>query len=485
MRYKDEYILDDNDNLIQEIKHSYNYNTGQIMENYNTYYLYDENQMLLLDSSFRWDANLSEWMLNYKKTYQYGSNNNVNSTSRYDWDSENSQWSISTKIDKTYDLNNNLIVDSTCVWNANSNLWESFAKTENEYDLNNNLLIRADYDWDSTTNEWLYARGTEHTYDADGNEIEQIAIEWDSDNNQSSSSNKQEFSYNLDHLISETIFTEAFEDQYAFVNIPVHSQNYFLAVDAWEPRSIIDFYYSGIPGDEIVDIPDVNFLAAIISNDPVIDVNTDGQIQVSEAEAYTGVISVPSQNISNLIGIEAFVNITGIDCSDNQIEILDLSHNMALESIVCNDNQLIFLNVANGSNNSTRSLNATNIANENFLAQNNPDLYCIKVDDPAWSSGNWTNIDAQSYFTDDCSTSISETSISNFKLFPNPCIGQLQIEGKNINKVEIYTAKGTLVKSIDSNQENISIDLSEQSKGIFFVKVITHSGTLSQKLILE
>ena len=43
-----------------------------------------------------------------------------------------------------------------------------------------------------------------------------------------------------------------------------------------------------------------------------------------------------------------------------------------------------------------------------FNATNNPNLSCIDVDDVAWSTANWTvsdgHIDAQHYFSDNCSS---------------------------------------------------------------------------------
>src|SRR5665647_859011 len=72
-----------------------------------------------------------------------------------------------------------------------------------------------------------------------------------------------------------------------------------------------------------VNIPDANFKAALIGNG--IDINVDGEIQYDEASAYAGSISVNSQSIADLTGIEAFTNITSLDCSSNSLEGLDVS----------------------------------------------------------------------------------------------------------------------------------------------------------------
>jgi len=97
---------------------------------------------------------------------------------------------------------------------------------------------------------------------------------------------------------------------------------------------------------QTVNIPDANFKNALLNHTPVIDTNSDGEIQVSEAEALSDNISVSGQNIADLTGIEAFINITSLNCSGNQLTSLNLSSNTALSIIRCENNQLTFLDVS-------------------------------------------------------------------------------------------------------------------------------------------
>jgi uncharacterized repeat protein (TIGR01451 family) len=92
-------------------------------------------------------------------------------------------------------------------------------------------------------------------------------------------------------------------------------------------------------------IPDAIFKTALLNN-TVINTNGDTEIQTSEAIAYSGVIYVAFSNISDMTGIEAFVNITNLDCSLNQLTSLNLSANTALQWLNCKDNQLTNLNVS-------------------------------------------------------------------------------------------------------------------------------------------
>jgi len=98
----------------------------------------------------------------------------------------------------------------------------------------------------------------------------------------------------------------------------------------------------------IVNIPDGNFKLQLVSN-PSINTNGDTEIQVSEAAAYTGAILVDNKNIASLTGIEAFTQITSLNCSTNQLTSLDVTNNTLLQSLNCAGNSLTSLNVSNNS----------------------------------------------------------------------------------------------------------------------------------------
>lgn len=157
-----------------------------------------------------------------------------------------------------------------------------------------------------------------------------------------------------------------------------------------------------------VTIPDANFKAILVS-DPAINTDGDDEICYREATAFTGIIYVWSSDISDLTGIEAFTNITELYCDYNTLTTLDVSNNRALTKLSCSSNNLTNLNVANGNN--------INIENFNFIAFNNPDLECIKVDNVAYSTANWTLKDATASFNTHCGIGICIVNIpdANFK----------------------------------------------------------------------
>ncbi len=97
---------------------------------------------------------------------------------------------------------------------------------------------------------------------------------------------------------------------------------------------------------QIVNIPDPNFKAALLAHDPVIDTNSDGEIQVSEAEALAFYLNVNDKGISDMTGLEAFVNITSLGCNSNNLTSIDLTSLVHLQSFGAWGNQLESLDVS-------------------------------------------------------------------------------------------------------------------------------------------
>ena len=150
---------------------------------------------------------------------------------------------------------------------------------------------------------------------------------------------------------------------------------------------------------QLVHIPDPNFKDCLLK-DKSINTNGDNEIQLAEAEAFKGILHCNQENIQDLTGIEAFINITALNCAhnqlthlnlyanthlerlycnNNQLSQLNLQHNPQLISIICNHNQLTYLFLKNGHNKNIRWLNV----------DGNHQLDCIVVDDPQYSTRTW------------------------------------------------------------------------------------------------
>jgi len=93
-------------------------------------------------------------------------------------------------------------------------------------------------------------------------------------------------------------------------------------------------------------IPDPMFKTILLGNTQI-NTNGDNEIQLSEAQAYTGAIYCYNTGITDLTGIEAFPNIIMLNCGNNQLTSLDVTNNTALKRLHCGINQLTVLDLSN------------------------------------------------------------------------------------------------------------------------------------------
>ncbi len=111
-------------------------------------------------------------------------------------------------------------------------------------------------------------------------------------------------------------------------------------------------FLTGVANAQIVNIPDANFKAILTSktavdldgNNTFIDANRDGEIQVSEAFNISSGFSVA--RISDLTGIEAFVNIRTLILIDVELTSIDISKNIKLTEFECRFAHLTSLDVS-------------------------------------------------------------------------------------------------------------------------------------------
>lgn len=76
-----------------------------------------------------------------------------------------------------------------------------------------------------------------------------------------------------------------------------------------------------------------------------VDLNEDGKLSTAEIGAVRS-LELSGLGIKQMDGIENFANLEVLQCSDNEIESLDLSKNKKLTKLYCNNNKLITLNVS-------------------------------------------------------------------------------------------------------------------------------------------
>jgi len=200
-------------------------------------------------------------------------------------------------------------------------------------------------------------------------------------------------------------------------------------------------------------------------------------------------------NFLSSLNVSSNTALTYLDCMDNQISSLDVSSNTNLITLACHTNNLSSLDVTNNSvltqlvchNNQLTNLNVANGNNTNFTsfnAINNPNLSCIQVDDSTYSNNNWTNIDSQHYFSENCGVlSVDKTARPTLEVYPNPTQNQMTINSDlHIQEVQVIDTQGRLVKTI-RNQSTIPV--TDLQQGLYFLTIVTDKETYQSTFVKE
>jgi hypothetical protein len=142
----------------------------------------------------------------------------------------------------------------------------------------------------------------------------------------------------------------------------------------------------------------LTFLFCTANNLSVIDVSNNLALNYFRC-AINSITTLDVSNNSALISLQ---------CDRNSLTSLDVSTNTALVDLLCFSNDLSSLDVSNGNN--------TNMSAFGFDASSNPNLTCIKVDNAAYSTTNWTSIDVQTSFSETVCCVINVPD-ANFKAY--------------------------------------------------------------------
>jgi len=207
-----------------------------------------------------------------------------------------------------------------------------------------------------------------------------------------------------------------------------------------------------------VNIPDTNFKSYLIGN-VSINTNSDSEISVAEAQAFSGELLINGLSISDLTGIEAFINITRLDCYSNNLTTLDVSNNLALTRLHCANNQIETLDISANTlitdiqchnNGVLYELNLANgnNSNINWMKAYGNSLSCIQIDagfsppaDAGIYSQGWTKGNS-AFYSDDCAALNQIVNIpdANFKSF---LVNDSSINVNNDSEISMAEAQAT------------------------------------------
>jgi len=211
------------------------------------------------------------------------------------------------------------------------------------------------------------------------------------------------------------------------------------------------------------------------------DFNELTALDVSKNEALKWLYCV--NNKIEIINFPENSALSGLYCWNNQLTHLDLSNFPDFQELYCRDNELLCLNVKNGNNHQFL----------NFSAENNPFLTCIEVDDAAFSTSNWPNVDAAVSFRQFCGNNCSVGTIDLVEelqadLFPNPTNGNITIDfGETIEagRLFLYNSIGQEISTQNfARTHSLNLDLN-QTPGIYVLQLQTSTGATKVFKILQ
>ncbi len=115
---------------------------------------------------------------------------------------------------------------------------------------------------------------------------------------------------------------------------------------------------------------------------------------------------------------------------------------------------------------------------------------------PGWYDfhfGNWNEnlVLTNAFHIDNPTVGIQEVEKSTMNIYPNPCTGKATLALNNNSgespEVFVTNLEEQLVKRFKAKafESEITLDLSGQAKGIYFVKIASEKGVSVQKLIIR
>ncbi|UAN00102.1 T9SS type A sorting domain-containing protein [Polaribacter litorisediminis] len=153
--------------------------------------------------------------------------------------------------------------------------------------------------------------------------------------------------------------------------------------------------YQGGDGNDVVItsnftlIPDPNFEQALLDLDIDSDGIINGKVRTSDIAVVTE-LNIASKGISDLTGIEGFINLETLYCQFNTISALDFSTNLKLTYVQADNNNLASLNVTNNIELTTLGCGANQLTS--LDVSKNTKLILLTVDENNLSTINITNL---------------------------------------------------------------------------------------------
>lgn len=249
---------------------------------------------------------------------------------------------------------------------------------------------------------------------------------------------------------------------------------------------------------QTVNIPDANFKNALLNHDPIIDTNGDSEIQTLEANNFNGILDVSQKNISDLTGIEYFINITDLLCNNNALTSIDISNNTLLQKINCAANSLTVLIISqnpmlvevscNGNNlatidtNSNTNLEVLNVAGNSISSLNlsaNNALKNLKLDFNPISTIDVSNNTNLEVFKATYCYSLGNVNFANNLLLEQIWLwfsNQSSLDVSNMSNLRLLNLRSLNVSVLDVSNNTDLFNLNLTNNNISFLDLSNNLG---------
>ncbi|MEO0525743.1 MAG: hypothetical protein AAFZ89_00870 [Bacteroidota bacterium] len=238
-------------------------------------------------------------------------------------------------------------------------------------------------------------------------------------------------------FINNTLFFT----NYNATNISINLENYAFPIDievqATDNNGGVSDKSNTLVIEDIdrnIVFEDINLKSTLLDARVPIDTNEDGEISICEASAHIDGLELASKNITSLVGLEFFVNVSRIDAAFNAISDVSPIADLSLDELALNENDLTTFDI--GASESLKSLYL------NFNEVSSLDL---------------------SVFPNLENVQLLGNGISTLDVSQNTKLVTLQLGVNNISQIDV--SKNTELEVLSISENNFtSIDVSKNTK---------------------
>jgi hypothetical protein len=378
---------------------------------------------LLLQSSYIEKLwNGTVWQTSYKMTNSFDANHNMTHYTSLNWNG--SDWVNSWQYTYTYDVNNN---QTSCLYTTwNDSVWKNSWRYTYTYDVNNNKTGYMYSSWDGS--DWFTFWQYTYTYDPNNYQTGQIYQHWDGISLVNNS--KYDYTYDQNNNLIRKL-QQAWNDS------------------AWENYNLESITYNA-------------------SNNP-----TSGTLENWHINDWVNFIKYSYT----------------YDASYNMIRFIELGWNGSswgnswqdIYSYDANHNETSRLGqIGNGS---------TWLNSMQFSASYDNDNFMKSHTDRSWNNAGTKVKSGDSifyYYHTMLGLNDQLTLEKGINVYPNPNDGKFSLKSEiNDGSVEIYNLLGELIYSNDKFNNQQSIDLSSQPKGLYVIQLNGKNTIYKKKIIIQ